>query len=155
MRNREVSDVEYGECGRCGGVFIDRVVIEHLLANYDDERVKVLLEALHTARYDADVPRVPTVRCPICGRRMDRKLSETGAGVIVDRCDAHGTYLDRGELQTLVAFVERDAMRRIREDWPAPEVAGADAEGDAARDTPPDAGSSLSSLLHEIFGSVR
>jgi len=36
----------------------------------------------------------PTFACPMCGGAMHRRLSNTGAGVIIDVCRMHGTFFD-------------------------------------------------------------
>lgn len=65
---------------------------------------------------------VPTGQrpCPICGNVM---LAETHEGVVIDVCEQHGVWLDRGELPHIAArirsgqFADRQAaLRRARRD---------------------------------------
>ncbi len=48
-----------------------------------------------------------TVNCPVCATTM-KKVTVAG-GVEVDVCDAHGAWLDVGELQSIIDFHERAA----------------------------------------------
>ena len=43
---------------------------------------------------------------------MLRRVFAKRAGVIVDICRHHGTWLDSGELQQLIAFVQRGGLDR-------------------------------------------
>jgi hypothetical protein len=45
-----------------------------------------------------------TVDCPICNSAMQKRM--VGDGVEVDYCDWHGVWLDRGELDRLLATSE-------------------------------------------------
>ncbi len=45
---------------------------------------------------------------------MMRKSFASGAGVILDRCQAHGVWLDRGELERVLSFVESGGMQTAR-----------------------------------------
>lgn len=41
------------------------------------------------------------VDCPVCGVAMQKRVSDTG--IEIDYCDWHGVWLDRGELERLLA----------------------------------------------------
>lgn len=45
----------------------------------------------------------PVKSCPICHKEMSK---DSLNGVIVDRCVSHGIWFDKGELETIVAFVK-------------------------------------------------
>lgn len=47
---------------------------------------------------------VKPVDCPVCGVTMQKRMSD--AGIEVDYCDWHGVWLDRGELERLLATSE-------------------------------------------------
>lgn len=55
--------------------------------------------------------------CPSCGVTMTRVHAQ-GPGVEIDRCAAHGTFYDRGELVALATSLSRAG-------WARPGVAGA------------------------------
>ena len=72
--------------------------------------------------------------CPVCAEDMAAILSE---GVVVDRCDRHGVWLDPGELGRLLdapAAEELTALyRRIAPNETMPEIAARRAVRDATR----------------------
>ena len=45
-------------------------------------------------------------RCPQCGAPMRRHVYAFSSGVVVDTCDPHGVWLDKGELQVIEAWTE-------------------------------------------------
>ena len=49
--------------------------------------------------------------CPACGYRM---LLDRTAGITMDVCEEHGVWLDKGELETIVAKVEELVGTRLR-----------------------------------------
>jgi hypothetical protein len=52
----------------------------------------------------------PVKMCPVCGVEMDKRA--VASTVEVDFCQAHGIWLDRGELE---ALLERGDARQIAE----------------------------------------
>jgi len=50
--------------------------------------------------------------CPICGYRM---LLDRTAGITMDVCEEHGVWLDKGELETIVAKVDELVSTRLRQ----------------------------------------
>ncbi len=60
----------------------------------------------------ADGPReadAPAVACPRCGEPMTARTFARGASVVVDVCDAHGTWFDAGELRAAAAIAYTSA----------------------------------------------
>jgi Zn-finger nucleic acid-binding protein len=49
-------------------------------------------------------------KCPSCGEPMLRRNFHESSGVVVDVCAAHGIWLDRGELASLIEFAATGAM---------------------------------------------
>lgn len=59
-----------------------------------------------------------TRRCPICEQLM---RSEVEFGIAIDVCDAHGVWLDHGELEALADLrtqITRDVLKRHLEQMP-------------------------------------
>ena len=52
--------------------------------------------------------------CPQCGKMMNRQNFGRLSGTIVDTCSGHGTFLDRGELHQVVAFILGGGLSRMR-----------------------------------------
>ena len=73
------------------------------------ERDKALLDKLRQQNLSAEEEKTRAsalMRCPKCGEKLEVREVK---GVTIDECPAgHGTWLDKGELQTLAAR-ERDS----------------------------------------------
>ncbi len=109
---RLVSDLVLDECSRCGGLFLDRLA-KRLLAEQNVDRAEALFAALANTPEPTGPPAdKPQLACPVCQGAMVRKLSATGAGVVIDICKSHGTFFDGGELHKLLVFARRQALER-------------------------------------------
>jgi Zn-finger nucleic acid-binding protein len=103
------------ECADCGGLWVDPATLQRLCDAREDHGA--LLSALET-RAPSKAPSSETVRyipCPRCGKLMNRVNFARSSGVVVDVCKAHGVWLDRGELQRVVGFVEQGGLSASRE----------------------------------------
>jgi len=94
-------------CDKCLGIFFDPGEVEALLDRsvahvyeVDFERMNILIEK------EAMVDSWPVeyIKCPVCQTRMNRKSYGARSGVIVDKCKAHGVWLDGGELGKLLRW---------------------------------------------------
>lgn len=65
----------------------------------------------HAMAHEGDADRLGTesqpVSCPACGVEMRRKRFTPDCPVMIDECDAHGVWLDTGEIKDLQVFLER------------------------------------------------
>lgn len=110
-------------CDECLGLF------------FDPNELEVLLEATVSNVFTVNKSRLDAVKsatgreehvsfyikCPVCGKVMNRVNFGTNSGVIVDRCREHGVWLDGGELRHLFEWMkaggkllqqEREAERK-------------------------------------------
>ena len=46
--------------------------------------------------------------CPICGEKM---VSEKTQGILIDVCEAHGVWMDKGELSSVIRRSKEDAVK--------------------------------------------
>jgi len=100
-----------GDCGRCGGQFVEHALLRDLL-----EQREIFGRAA-PRRVQPQNPmsqRVRYVHCPSCGELMNRKNFGGSSGVVVDVCYRHGTWFDAGELPMVMAFVESGGLARAR-----------------------------------------
>jgi len=93
-------------CNSCKSLWFGRELLETHLAT---------LEVQVAETDDFDRPIAPTRqqpqaveyrKCPSCDAPMKRENYRRISGIIVDTCQRHGTFLDAGELELLVAFIE-------------------------------------------------
>jgi Zn-finger nucleic acid-binding protein len=108
----EVGSTSLLECPACDGVWIDAEVFERLCADRDSQAAVLHRTA---ARAPVRVERVRYRPCVRCGKMMNRVNFGRVSGTVVDVCRGHGTYLDAGELQAIVAFIHAGGMERARE----------------------------------------
>lgn len=66
-------------------------------------------------RRAAPEPPVRYLRCPGCGKTMNRKAFGRISGVVVDVCRPHGVWFDAGELSQVLAFVARGGLEVARQ----------------------------------------
>lgn len=100
------------ECTRCGGQFVEHLLLEELL-----ER-----RALHRGVTRAPAPRanpsaLPVVylKCPVCATVMNRNNFGGTSGIVVDVCPHHGVWFDPGELPRVLDFVQAGGLERARQ----------------------------------------
>src|SRR5688572_33332919 len=85
----------YG-CGVCGGIWLDRAMSERLTRALDSDTLALADAASRHARAQVDLAHA--LGCPRCGTLLARH-AVPDAGVHLDSCSAHGTWLDRDALQ--------------------------------------------------------
>jgi Zn-finger nucleic acid-binding protein len=95
-------------CRECLGMFFDPGELEALLdksvANVYHINYARLEELRKTKRHQ-DYP-VAYIKCPVCRKLMHRINFGSQSGVIVDKCQAHGIWLDGGELRQLLEWTK-------------------------------------------------
>lgn len=111
LTSRELAGVAYEECDRCEGTFLTHAAIDALLAEAARSAETVALLRPREPR-----PNIrPQARCPVCTDVMARRLSPTGAGIVLDVCKEHGAFFAAGDVARLIAFVCREARQRAAE----------------------------------------
>ncbi|GDX78966.1 hypothetical protein LBMAG42_07770 [Deltaproteobacteria bacterium] len=91
-------------CDQCGGVWFDRGELEAAIEAAPPQG------AVPAARPEPAVRYLP---CPRCTTLMNRKAYERISGVTLDHCNAHGVWLDAGELDRILAFEAGDGRERL------------------------------------------
>jgi Zn-finger nucleic acid-binding protein len=119
MLHGQVGGTTLHECGRCFGLWLDKVSFDAVCR--DQERQASMLAA-RPADVGAPVEPPGSIRyrrCLICSQLMNRVNYAHCSGVIVDVCARHGVWFDRNELQRIVAFIRQgglDLARRREQD---------------------------------------
>jgi Zn-finger nucleic acid-binding protein len=113
LSRRGLGHVGVDECPRCRGVFVGADTLATLVEDLG------LYEAVRTAYPGGPAPggAVPGpfyVRCPVCDDVMNRRLFAPRARVVVDVCQAHGTWFDARELPAVIEYVERGGLEEVR-----------------------------------------
>lgn len=103
------------ECGACGGLWVDPQSLQKLCDAREAHSavVSVLAARVPTAPIAQDPVRY--IPCPKCTKLMNRVNFAKSSGVIVDVCKSDGVWLDRGELQRVVGFIDGGGLEVARE----------------------------------------
>ena len=107
-------------CGRCGGMWVDRISFQDICSREEEQEAvlgyappePVVTEGIEGVK--GGKPRV-YIPCPVCGKLMNHKNFATSSGVVLDWCRDHGSWFDRQELHRIVSFIRGGGMRRARE----------------------------------------
>jgi Zn-finger nucleic acid-binding protein len=115
MQALQLGKTEARECAQCGGLWLDADTLDRLTNEHDQ-----LVAA--TSVLAARIPLTPTptdivryVPCPDCEKLMNRTNFAHASGVILDVCKGHGVWLDRGELQRVLDFVDSGGLAIARD----------------------------------------
>jgi Zn-finger nucleic acid-binding protein len=94
-------------CPDCGGIWLDSETTMRVEATLDTQTLEVG-EIASGLSQNPTPPHQASPPCPLCLNPMHTYVVP-GSDVEVDSCEEHGTWFDRGELQTLI----REMMRRV------------------------------------------
>lgn len=112
MAVRGVGGVWVRECSKCNGLWVPGERLDALIARaVDAARERAATGAAPAARPRRVAVHFAYRSCPHCGHRMQRKNFGKRSGVIVDWCGAHGTWLDKDELEQIASFIAGGGLR--------------------------------------------
>jgi Zn-finger nucleic acid-binding protein len=100
------------ECPACDGLWLDAAAFERICADRESQAAVLHRRAEPSPAVEHRVSYRP---CVTCGTMMNRVNFGQISGVIVDVCRAHGTFLDAGELQRIVTFIQEGGLERTRQ----------------------------------------
>ncbi len=114
-RNLGPDEVTVLECGGCAGLWMGH----ELFARLQQQALEKECGWLGEVRREAPAAAgggggVAYRRCPVCECHMTRRNFERRSGVILDSCASHGVWLDLGELDRLLRWIQRGGLTRAR-----------------------------------------
>jgi Zn-finger nucleic acid-binding protein len=95
-------------CDQCLGLFFDPGELEALLEMTVNNVFLIDrsgLDGINLNRRPDQYP-IAYLKCPVCSKLMNRVNFGARSGVIIDRCKAHGVWLDGGELRHLMEWMK-------------------------------------------------
>jgi Zn-finger nucleic acid-binding protein len=95
-------------CEDCFGLFFDPGELEALLDKTVANVYRIdyaQIDDLNKMKRSVDYA-VAYIKCPVCGKLMNRINFGARSGVIVDTCKEHGIWLDGGELRQLMEWMK-------------------------------------------------
>ena len=105
------------ECRQCGGMWVDARRFERICA---DAQAQVQSSEALTG----GAPQIPHmtperqvryIHCPLCHEMMNRVNFGMRSGVVIDVCKGHGIWLDKDELQEIIAFIRAGGLQQAQE----------------------------------------
>ena len=103
------------ECAACGGLFLDPESLQTLCNGREEHSAVVSALAARVPASSVQLDVVRYVPCPRCTKLMNRVNFSKSSGVIMDVCKTDGVWLDRGELQRVIGFVEAGGLAVARD----------------------------------------
>jgi Zn-finger nucleic acid-binding protein len=105
-----IGGVGINECGTCNGVWapenrLDVLINRAIDAQRQNGTVPRRAREPRVERANPFSQRVAYRKCPECEAFMQRRNFRKTSGVIIDRCNKHGTWLDADELEQITSFV--------------------------------------------------
>ena len=114
MQALKLGGTRASECAECGGLWLDAQSLQRLVDEREQHASIIGELSRHVSR--ASTPEtIRYVPCPRCTKLMNRVNFAHSSGVILDVCKADGVWLDRGELQRVLGFVDAGGLTAQRE----------------------------------------
>lgn len=109
FETKSYEGVEVDICSTCSGVWLDRGELTQIISRLDESFSPSLIKSTIDAGF-AGVPKSEKdqkVQCPHCKIPMNSVNYNYGSGIIIDKCDDHGIWLDKGELEGIQIIREK------------------------------------------------
>jgi Zn-finger nucleic acid-binding protein len=104
-----LAGLELDRCGLCYGLWFDRSELKMLgVALSDEHLADQLRDLLSSLGSTATSTPAAYPKCPVCMQLMQRKIYAAASGVMVNRCDAHGTWVQREAAIRLIGLMRGD-----------------------------------------------
>ncbi|MBN2496468.1 MAG: zf-TFIIB domain-containing protein [Deltaproteobacteria bacterium] len=121
LRVEVVAGCPLERCEKCEGMWVDAGSVDRI---YEQREKEPAIQAL-TKLSATSVPFEPVdpaalktegyIKCPECGKMMNRKNFGRFSGVIIDICKEHGTWFDADELRRILEFIASGGLDRQAE----------------------------------------
>ena len=110
MPPHRIGGIGVNECTGCNGVWAPGGSFDLLVSRAIEARKNASPEDLLTLKprvtgANPAAQKVQYRKCPECQRFMQRRNFRKSSGVIIDRCNEHGAWLDADELEQIAGFI--------------------------------------------------
>ena len=117
LKTEKVDGVPVDRCPTCWGTWLDKGEFAQLLSmslrslRFSQEETAAVLKGMaQEAKAPNPVPDA-SLACPKCGKVMGKARHNSAKAIVLDRCDAHGLWLDAKELKQ--AQVATQALKMV------------------------------------------
>ena len=114
MLRGEIGSCVLDHCGTCLGVWLDTETFKRICQDADQQTAMLGAPQMLDNLSRPPDPNIRYRKCPRCADVMRRINFARCSGVVVDVCQAHGTWFDHSELHRIIAFVRAGGMERSR-----------------------------------------
>lgn len=105
----ELDQIELDYCVTCGGIWLDAGELEALLE--EQSVVAKIMADIEAGIFD----RRSHLKCPICRKKMIEAGIGSDPEIYIDFCRSnHGIWFDKGELQGVIKFFEKEDSRVVK-----------------------------------------
>jgi Zn-finger nucleic acid-binding protein len=112
----KLGETKIDHCQRCGGAWFDDGEVEALPEDLSEKAAaREAAEALGAMRR-ANAPETALphyLTCPVCPELMVRRNYQQVSGVIIHKCQGHGTWLDRTNTTKLLGMIADGRLEEI------------------------------------------
>ena len=110
LKKEALHGVEVDRCGSCWGLWLDKGEFGTLLSSksfrFTEEETDAVLKGIAHETNAPQPKQDQALVCPKCGKTMGKARHNAAAAVTLDRCDAHGMWLDTKELKQAQAAAQ-------------------------------------------------
>ena len=115
LRSVLVGSTTLLECAACAGTWVDATTFAQLCANREERgAIAAIAGVAGVERASPIGGAVHYLPCPTCTKLMNRQNFGHVSGVIIDVCKGHGIWFEKGELQSVMAFIDGGGLERAR-----------------------------------------
>ena len=110
MPPQQIGGIGVNECTGCNGLWaagndFDLLVSRAIEARRSADPAGLLALKPRVTGANPAAQKVQYRKCPVCMGFMQRRNFRKSSGVIIDRCNEHGTWLDADELEQIAGFI--------------------------------------------------
>src|ERR1044071_4064983 len=110
-----VGSTPFHECTECASVWLETATFTQLCMDREQRSaIGALIGAAPTDVNPTVGLAVRYVPCPTCTKVMNRENFGRRSGVVIDVCKQHGVWFERGELHSVIRFIESGAFTEAK-----------------------------------------
>ena len=110
----KLASTELMECPKCEGIWANAETLQQICADREKQAAVLGMAAPVQQKDGVEWEQVHYIPCPVCKKLMNRVNFARCSHVVVDVCQAHGTWFDKDELRRIVEFIRAGGLDAAR-----------------------------------------